>query len=63
MKIPTHKELVADIEAYIDQNNMTPTIFGKKFLSDSGSVSRLKSGSDPRLSTVQKIYKIIDEDA
>lgn len=62
MKIPTHEELIKDIEGYITKNNMTGRQFGQDYLKDSGAISRLRNGLDPRLSTVQKIYKVIDGD-
>ena len=60
-KIPTHQELISDIEKYLEKAGMRAHDFGKKFLNDSGAISRLKSGSDPRLSTVHKIYGVISK--
>ena len=59
MKIPTHVEMLKHIEEYLSKTGMKAHDFGKKYLNDSGAVSRLKKGADPRLSTVQKIYKAI----
>ena len=59
MKIPTHKELLEDVEAYLKKKGMLAHVFGQTFLSDSGALSRLKKGADPRLSKVIKIYNII----
>jgi predicted transcriptional regulator len=59
--IPTHEELLADIDRYLKKLQMRSHDFGKKFLNDSGAVSRLRNGADPRLSTVQKIYKVLKD--
>ena len=59
MEIPTHKRLVADIQAFLTRKGMKAHEFGKMYLNDNGAISRLKKGADPRLSTVIKIYKVI----
>ena len=59
IKIPTHEKLLQDIEAYLEKTDMKAHIFGEKFFSDSGAISRLRNGADPRLSKVIKIYRII----
>jgi predicted transcriptional regulator len=60
MHIPTIDQLLVDIEKYLEKTNMKAHCFGKKYLNDSGAISRLKKGNDPRLSTVQKIYEAIN---
>lgn len=59
MEIPTHKQIVADIEKFLKSKGITGSQFGQEYLSDSGALSRLKKGADPRLSKVQRIYKAI----
>lgn len=59
IKIPTHEKLIQDIEEYLSKTGMKSHVFGKQFLNDSGAVSRLRNGADPRLSKVIKIYKAI----
>lgn len=58
-EIPTHEELIADIDAHLEKTQMKSHDFGKIFLNDSGAVSRIRHGADPRLSKVQKIYRIL----
>lgn len=58
-KIPTHEEIVNDVLVFLAKTGMKAHEFGKKYLNDSGAVSRLKKGSDPRLSTVRKIYQAL----
>ncbi len=56
---PTHAELINTVESFLVTNDMKAHEFGKQHLNDSGALPRLKSGSDPRLSTVLKIIKVI----
>lgn len=59
--IPTHEELVEDVLNFIKKSDTNPSEFGKKHLSDSGAISRLENNNvDPRLSTVQRIYKVLN---
>lgn len=58
-KIVTHKELLEIIDEFLCMKNMKPHDFGKKYFNDSGFLPRLKEGSDPRLSTVIKLVKIV----
>jgi predicted transcriptional regulator len=57
--IPTHEDLIKDIENHLKKSDVKPHEFGKEHFNDSGAISRLKKGADPRLSTVIKIYNII----
>lgn len=59
MEIPTHQELIDDLNEHLRKTGIKPFTFGKENFNDSAIVVRLREGSDPRLSTVQKIYKII----
>ena len=61
-EIPTHEELIADIDAHLEKTEMKAHVFGRGYLNDAGAISRLRGGSDPRLSTVQKIYNILRGD-
>lgn len=57
--VPSHKKLINDIDEYLTKTGMKAYDFGKKFLNDSGAITRIRQGNNPRLSTVQKIYDII----
>lgn len=60
MKAPTHKELVDYINRHLTKTGEKPSQFGRRVLSDSGSMSRLYGGTDPRLTTVHKIINAIE---
>ena len=60
MDIPTHKQLIDHINSHLDRTGEKPSAFGRRVLGDSGAVLRLiNNGTDPRLSTVQKIDRAI----
>ena len=59
--IPTHVQLLEAVEAHLHKTGMKAHIFGQEFLGDSGAVSRLRKGQDPRLSKVLKIWNIIKD--
>lgn len=60
MEIPTHKQLIDRINAHLNKTGEKPSAFGRRVLGDSGAVLRLiNCGTDPRLSTVQKIDRAI----
>lgn len=61
-KFPTEEEFVSDIEAHLEANEMSPSEFGKKVLNDSSAISRIKEGTDVRMSTGRKIYGAINGD-
>jgi len=61
MKIPSSKQIVKDIDSYLKKHNMRAHVFGRDVLNDSGAVFRLRDGRNPRLSTVEKIYKKINQ--
>lgn len=59
MKIPTHEELVDYINTHLEKTGEKPSQFGRRVMGDSGMLPRLFEGTDPRLSTVQKIVRLI----
>lgn len=62
MKIPSHKEFIDYINEYLAMSGEKPSTFGRRVLGDSGAITRLTSdeaGTDPRLSTMQKIDRAI----
>ncbi len=60
MNIPTREKLIKDIDKFCKEHKIKAHSFGRSVLRDSGAVSRLKKGSNPRLSTIQRIYKYIN---
>lgn len=59
MKVPTHKEFTDHIKDHLKQTGEKPSSFGRRVLGDSGAIPRLFEGTDPRLSTMQRILKAI----
>lgn len=59
MEVPTHKQFAEYIKRHLDQTGEKPSSFGRRVLGDSGAIPRLFEGTDPRLSTMQRILKVI----
>lgn len=59
MKIPTHEEFVEHVQTHLEKSGEKPSTFGRRVLGDSGAITRLFEGTDPRLSTMQKIDRAI----
>lgn len=59
MKIPTHEEFVDHVQNHLNKSGEKPSSFGRRVLGDSGAITRLIEGTDPRLSTMQKIDRAI----
>jgi homoserine dehydrogenase len=49
------KDFKAEIERFLVDNDMPPTVFGQKALADPNFVFDLRAGRDVRFSTVEKI--------
>ena len=52
--------LLSRIEKYLRLTGMTPTRFGRESLNDPSLVFNLRSGREPRASTVQRILIFLD---
>lgn len=63
MKVPTHKEFTDHIKDHLETTGEKPSSFGRRVLGDSGAIPRLFDGTDPRLSTMQRILKAIERAA
>ncbi len=61
MKIPSHNDFIEYVQQYLTKSGEKPSSFGRRVLGDSGAITRLIEGTDPRLSTMQKIVKAIQE--
>jgi len=60
MKLPTHKEFTDYIKSHLEKTGEKPSNFGRRVLGDSGFMHRLFKGTDPRLSTMERILKAIN---
>jgi predicted transcriptional regulator len=61
MKIPSHEEFNEYVQTHLDKSGEKPSAFGRRVLGDSGAITRLMEGTDPRLSTMQKIDRAIKD--
>ncbi len=61
MKIPTQKDFIEYIKKHLTSTGEKPSSFGRRVLNDSGAIPRLFEGTDPRLSTMNKIGDAIGE--
>ena len=59
MKIPSHDEFNQYVKNHLDKSGEKPSTFGRRVLGDSGAITCLFEGTDPRLSTMQKIDRAI----
>lgn len=59
MKTPSHQELIDFIKGHLSKTGEKPSSFGRRVLGDSGAITRLIEGTDPRLSTMQKIERAV----
>lgn len=53
----TRDQLVRDIEAFLREHGMRPTMFGKLSLNDPALMGELRKGRDLRTETVDRIRK------
>lgn len=52
---PLRKALLAEVEIFLEQHGMAPTAFGLKAVNDAKFVANLRSGLDPRSTTIDEI--------
>lgn len=52
---PEIQKLVGEIEAYLEATNTSETAFGKDAVNDPNLIKGLRSGREPRWSTIQRI--------
>lgn len=55
----TAEKLLSDIEAFIERSGVNATTFGEKATGDRSLLIRLRSGQDPRASTVDRCYRFM----
>lgn len=64
MDIPSHAELVAQLDAFLIRQKMAPSSFGRAALGEPSFVSTVRAGRMPGLQTLLKISKFMrDRDA
>lgn len=51
--------LLGEIEAFLSSNGMSATAFGAQALNDPPFVQQLRSGRDPKMSTVERVRKFM----
>lgn len=61
MIIPSHAQFVQFVKNYLETTGEKPSAFGRRVMGDSGAIRRLFEGSDPRLSTMQRIVKAVNK--
>jgi len=57
---PIAAKLLADIEAYCARSGVDRTTFGRDATGDGFFITRLERGTQPRLSTIDKVYRYIE---
>lgn len=55
-------ELLASVEAFLSEMNMSASTFGTKAVKDPNFVFRLRDGLDPRLGTVNRVLAFMDHE-
>ena len=62
MQLKTAREaLLNEIETFLARTGMAHTTFGRLCLNDTAFVHRLRSGTDARLDTAERVRKFISE--
>lgn len=59
MKLPSKEQFVEHIQDHLSKTGEKPSSFGRRVLNDSGVLSRLFEGTDPRLTTMNTINDAI----
>jgi predicted transcriptional regulator len=61
MKLPTQTEFIDYIQNYLDKTGERSSMLGRRALGDSGAITRIFKGTDPRLSTMNRIIKAMKD--
>lgn len=59
IELPTKEQFVEYIKEHLKKTGEKPSSFGRRVLNDSGVLSRLFDGTDPRLTTMNTINDAI----
>ncbi|KQN12023.1 hypothetical protein [Sphingomonas sp. Leaf28] len=57
--LPTTKELVASIDAFLDRHSMRPTRFGRDATGEPQLIDSLRNGRSPSLDTAGRITRFM----
>lgn len=52
-------DLLTKIRAFLDQRDISPTVFGREALNDPGFVFDLERGRSPSLKTAERVEKFM----
>ncbi len=53
------EEFRNEVESFLERSGMAHTTFGTKAMGDAMFVQRLRKGSDPKISTAERVRKFI----
>lgn len=64
MDLPTHDELIARIDAFLERHGMAESRLGRDAIGEAQLVADIRAGRSPRLTTLQKLAEFMrDTDA
>jgi hypothetical protein len=59
MDIPTHDELVARIDAFLERHDLTDSSFSRAATGEPGLVARIREGSSPTLKILNRLAEFM----
>ncbi|WP_370169778.1 hypothetical protein [Sphingobium abikonense] len=61
MDIPTHREVLAQIEAFLLRHNMAPTRFGREATGEPQLIDSMQKGRSPSLKVLERVAVFMKE--
>lgn len=61
MKLPTHEELLARIDAFLERHGLTASTFGREATGEPNLVTTLRGGRSPSLRTMHRLADFMAE--
>jgi hypothetical protein len=61
MDVPSHAEVVEQIDSFLSRHDMAPSRFGRAALGEPAFVSTLRAGRTPGLGTLAKLFAFMRE--
>ncbi|MEA3541966.1 MAG: hypothetical protein U9R77_07590 [Pseudomonadota bacterium] len=61
MDIPTHREVLAQIEAFLIRHNMAPTRFGREATGEPQLIDSMQKGRSPSLKVLERVAVFMKE--
>jgi hypothetical protein len=61
MDIPTHAELVAKIDSFLERHDMAPTRLGRDATGEPNLIPSIRAGRSPNLDTLNKLADLMAE--